>query len=97
MQNSGKLNRPRAVGNHGKVGVSLTPQLEGTTMPEEMRAVRDEEERPLPKRASAPVVEKTTWVDIALGIYVGGIALAVTSAIFWLIVVGLSLHAISIR
>lgn len=66
-------------------------------MSEPIRAIRDQDEKPLHRSARAPAAEKTTWVDIALGIYVGGLALAITSAVFWMLIIGISMKAISIR
>lgn len=66
-------------------------------MNEPIRAIRDPEQRPPRRPATELGTTKTTWVDIALGIYVGGIALAVTSAVFWIIVVGIGMKIITIR
>jgi fatty acid desaturase len=54
-----------------------------------MRAVRDEDEfndyDEVRSRVSAPRRERRLAYEIAFGIWLGGIALAATSTVFWLL------------
>ncbi|CAD5379427.1 conserved hypothetical protein [Pseudomonas sp. OF001] len=57
-----------------------------------MRALRDEDDYDdYPRRAPAPRRERRLAWEIALGIWLGGMALAVTSGLGWLLVGALAI------
>lgn len=60
-----------------------------------MRAIRDVDEAKTPRKPNA--YKKVGWVDIAMGIYFGGLALVATCTIIGMVLVNAGIRAIGIH